>query len=262
MLDHYTTIKLTDNKLYFYYFNDEEKNEEYDITWETINKIQYITFNYDGQFLDIYGYRPVSKGMNRFLILYGDNDDRYSNFFYLYNNNNELVFRQLGRIAANIFYPPMISINATSELKEGNIAYTAQNLLEEKILLPWAENSKGPGIGEKIFLEYNTTTGSVSDSFIQYWAILGISISNGFVDYNRPYLYENNNRIKKIRIYFNSPDDFMDIELEDTPQIQHFHFFEKRNANIQLEILDIYKGDKWDDTCINNIFPFADSITR
>jgi hypothetical protein len=51
----------------------------------------------------------------------------------------------------------------------------------------------------------------------------------------------------------------MDIDVEDTPQLQYFKF-DRSTSNIQVEILDVYKGDRWDDTCINNIFPYADII--
>jgi hypothetical protein len=40
------------------------------------------------------------------------------------------------------------------------------------------------------------------------------------------------------------------------PQLQYFRF-NKLPSNIQIEILDVYKGDRWDDTCINNIFPYG-----
>jgi hypothetical protein len=219
--------------------------------------------NYTGKFLDYYKYenkRPVSQGIKRYLALYdlGDENGR-GDFFYLYDNNNQLVYCQLSKTSANFFIPDDFSINATSELKEGNIMYGAKNLLEEKKLLPWAEGSNGSGIGERISLEYNTETGGVAWDWIPRWKIFALFISNGFVDYNRPYLYENNNRIKKMRIYFDYPNDFADVELQDTPQIQIFKFYERRNTKIQLEILEVYKGDKYDDTCVNNIYPFADS---
>lgn len=262
MYSFYSVIRLTDNKLIYHAFNNEADNEEYDITWEKINKVDYITFNYTGKFLDDYQYenkRPVSQGVKRYLVLYDPGDENgHGDFFYLYDNNNQLVYRQLSRASANFFIPADFSINATSELKEGNIMYGAKNLLEGKKLLPWAEGSNGSGIGARISLEYNTETGGVAWDWIPKWKIFALFISNGFVDYNRPYLYENNNRIKKMRIYFDYPNDFTDVELQDTPQIQIFRFYERRNTKIQLEILEVYQGDKYDDTCVNNIYPFAD----
>jgi hypothetical protein len=53
----------------------------------------------------------------------------------------------------------------------------------------------------------------------KFWGIL---ISNGFGDYNRTYLYEYNNHLKKTRVHFNNQNDFMDIDVEDAPPVTIF----------------------------------------
>jgi hypothetical protein len=84
-----------------------------------------------------------------------------------------------------------------------------------------------------------------------------LAISNGFVDYNRPYLYEYNNRIKKIRIRNReNTDDYRDFELLDLPNIQTVAT-SSFSLNIEIEILEIYPGTKYNDTCVNFIIPIV-----
>jgi len=267
LVNHYDTVRITDNKLFYYGFLDDP-DEEYDITWENINGIEYITFNYTGEFLDRHSRvmynRSVTKGIKRYLILYGDqNDERVGHFLFLYGDNNELVFSKFSRGAADLFVREETLISAASELVEGNITYSARNLSYTGRLQPWAEGSMGSGIGEKILIELNPANpGSMNLDTIRRWRIYGIAFSNGFVDYNRPYLYQYNNRVKKIRVHFIDMDFFMDFDVLDTPQIQYFNFDRwggSRPAKVQIEILEVYRGERWDDTCINGIFPFAGS---
>jgi hypothetical protein len=51
--------------------------------------------------------------------------------------------------------------------------------------------------------------------------------------------------------------DFAILKLKDTPTSQTFHFDPLQNKDkdliITLEILDIYKGEKWNDVAISEI---------
>ncbi len=254
---YYDGIRITDTKLYYYPFDENGLPEEYDITWERINNNEYITFNYTGNFMDSFNQfhyqKSVPKGIKRYLILYGVTGD--NDYLFLYDSNNELTYIQSTRLTANAFVPQYIVIKATSELQEGNITYSAENLLKEEKLLPWAEGVKGAGIGEKIYIERNSE--GTSYEYLSKWKIFGIAISNGYVDYNKPYLYEYNNRVKKIRVHYEGLNEYIDIEVQDTPQIQYFRL-DKLSGKIQIEILEVYKGEKWDDTCINSISTYAD----
>jgi hypothetical protein len=260
----YDTIRITDNKLYYWDLDEfNEPTEEYDITWEKMNKIEYITFNYTGNFLNRDKNKSVSKGIKRYLIIYGEQSQNgyygYCDFILLYDNNNELVFAQYSKQASNSMANYDSVIRATSEYRERNITYSVYNLFDIEKLHPWVEASEGNGVGEKIYIEYNKefNPGGMSQENILKWRMKGIIISNGFVDYNRPYLYEYNNRIKRIRIYYEDLNEFMDIDLEDTPQIQYVQF-DKLSSKIRIEILDVYRGERWNDTCVNMILPYAD----
>lgn len=257
----YDTIRITDNKLYYWDLDKfNEPTEEYNITWEKINKIEYITFDYTGNFLNRDNHdKNISKGIKRYLIIYGDQRlDGYCDFILLYDNNNELVFAQYSKQASNLEDSYSTAIRATSEYREGNITYSIRNLFDIAKLHPWVEASRGDGVGERIYMEFDASNpGGMSQETILKWRMRGIVISNGFVDYNRPYLYEYNNRIKRIRIYYEDLNEFMDIDLEDTPQLQYVQF-DKKYKKIRIEILDVYRGERWNDTCVNMMLPYAD----
>ena len=217
--------------------------EEYDIALEPIGSMLYINFYYDGEFL----FKEVKHGQKRYLVLYIN-----TGYVFIYDENNECVF-DAGSYATDLSWIGYTA-TATSELIEGDTTYGIENLRDPYILKPWAEGKVGSGIGEKIILKTKKETEN-------YTCII---ISNGFVDYNKPYLYEYNNRLKKLRVRFDNSDEYMDFELEDTPQLQALNLNEfKTNSNtLELEILEVYKGTKYDDTCINFILTWGYNFYR
>jgi hypothetical protein len=250
VVSYYDIIRVTDNKLYF--SGIDKNDEEYDIKWEKINNIDYITFNYTGNFMDSF---HQSKGVKRFLILYGAVEEEHCDFILLYDSNNKLAYSHCSRSAANSFVPDHILIhNESREYKEGSISYGIENLMEDNKLLPWVTQEINKG---SLIMEYNLaiSPSGITWEFITDFRIGRIAISNGFVDYNRPNLYKENNRIKKIRVYFVDPIGSMDFDVEDTPQIQEFNF-NRGSEIISIMILEVYPGEKYNDTCVNNIFPF------
>jgi hypothetical protein len=244
---YYDGIELTDTTL-IYYSNLDPNNEKeiYNITWEIIDKLSYINFNYNGKFLG----NKVTHGQKKYLVLYSND------YIAFYDNNNMLVWIALSRYYE--FSSGLGSVaEATSELREGNIIYSVNNLLDLKFLMPWAEGKVGAGIGEKIRFSPRPNSNTRTVEAQRYFRI---DISNGFVDFNRPYLYEYNNRIKKIRISRGNPAEYVDIELEDTPQFQIFNFYKELNTEtniLEIEILEVYSGSHYNDTCVNFIVTWA-----
>jgi hypothetical protein len=248
-------IEIDDHKIVFGEWDEiskTETKEEYLIEWENIHGISYILFNYTGKAL-----QNETNGYKKYLILY----DETSNFMYLtlYNSKNKLVYEIFGwKYTVNAGRRG--KVEATSELKEGNVTYGANNLVNPDLLMPWAEGVNGSGIGQKIIL----TLGNYDPA---WYCIL---ISNGYVDYNKPYLYKNNNRVKTIRMWYGDTGDYTDHEIKDTAHYQEVGFSSKYAGNrfeenpkikityITLEIVDVYSGDKWDDTCINLLYAVAD----
>ncbi len=105
---------------------------------------------------------------------------------------------------------------------------------------PWVEAKSDYGIGEYLLLDAN---GSI------------LYIFNGYVSYDKPYLYSYNSRIKKMKISF--VDDIskaaMLFEIEDSPNPQKLNLKERIQGKIKIEILDVYPGTKYKDTCLNGI---------
>ena len=109
---------------------------------------------------------------------------------------------------------------------------------------PWVEGVDGYGIGEKIYI---TTFGS------------SLFLLNGFYSYEKPYLWRQNSRVKKIKITVKTHPEFspLEVELEDTSLLQWIklpeEYWRNQDEKIEIEILQVYEGSKYQDTCINGI---------
>ena len=198
---------------------DEIINDFFPYNETSKNKLRYISFN-----------------NKSYLILANES------LLYLIDENNKLICDVVSgfsvrKMEAFGFTQPN-SFSASSELKEKDTIYSAKNLDTINSAHPWVEAAKGDGIGEYIIINSRN--------------INGLIISNGYVDYNKPNLYENNNRVKVFEVYNQDNKKIREIELEDTPDPQIFIIKEKCES-IKLVIKEVYKGDKWDDTCINFI---------
>lgn len=131
---------------------------------------------------------------------------------------------------------------ASSELKEGDKVYAVSNLWTLESGKPWVEGVKGNGIGEYI---ENTINGKT------------IYIFSGYVDVEKPYLYEQNSRPKRISV--ETPTQTLYYDLKDTPNPQKIEISEKdyiNDYNVRITILEVYPGTKYEDTCINSIIGF------
>jgi hypothetical protein len=205
--------------------------EVYDINLEELDKFAYISFNYNGKLLR----KDIKHGHKRFLLLYS-NYNRVS----LYDQNNRMAYS-----ASSLKYnlSSDFSVQASSELQENNIKYSAENCINENELIPWIGTSPVNGVGECIMFtpEYKIIFSNIP-----------IVISNGFIDYNRNYLYKLYNRVKKIRVYNVDHDEYLDFDIEDTPHYQEIYAGFKDKVNkIKVEILEVYQGERYNDLCIN-----------
>lgn len=82
-----------------------------------------------------------------------------------------------------------------------------------------------------------------------------IIIANGFICVDKPYLYEQNSRAKKIKITWNSGSK--EFELQDTPNFQIITLPCEEDAYdgiLQIEIMDAYLGSKYTDIVISGIY--------
>jgi hypothetical protein len=138
-------------------------------------------------------------------------------------------------------YLPPSNVTATSFLTEDEKEYLPDNLTKYRYPEnPWVEGVHGQGIGEKIFLKNTDAT--------------ELYISIGYVSYTRPYLYNMNSRPKELRFSVAGKFSFIQ-ELSDTPNYQKIRFPEQvgYNETLIVEIMSVYEGAIYQDTCVNNI---------
>jgi hypothetical protein len=135
-------------------------------------------------------------------------------------------------------------ITSSSSLREGNISHTPDriNLNANEA---WAEGAKGSGVGEYII--FNEKIDVIHETLF---------ISFGYVSYSKPNLFSDNARPKKIKVSWADTNQSVIMDLYDTP---NFQVIEKPKRNfdsegfsgpIKIEILEVYPGTKYSDTCI------------
>ena len=147
--------------------------------------------------------------------------------------------------------------NCSSYLKEKNKEYVVENLCDFNVDTPWVEAAAGDGIGEGFTL--------VNSWGEKYTHIL---LMNGYISYEKPYLYKQNNRIKKIKVTGLKSKKSKVLDVLDTPHPQTVDIsFITDAEDIRVEIADVYKGSKYDDTCLsfcitykNEVIPYENSI--
>lgn len=175
----------------------------------------------------------------------------YGKLLYL-SNKNEILYDSLFFDKTNSEYPFLYkddySVNSSSFLIEESTKYDGHNFyVDNTLLLPWVENKTDSGIDEWIEFEIKDSTDI--DAFL---------VSNGYVNFEKPYLYQANNRVKKIRIKTQDNDIDFTVILKDTSQFQEVKLPKKLSAGkniIRFTIEEVYKGNKWNDTCVNRIIP-------
>lgn len=150
-------------------------------------------------------------------------------------------------------------INCTSYLKEKTKVYSVENLSNCMVDTPWVEGVEGDGIGEGF---------TMVDRLNRCYPYL--LIINGYISYEKPYLYKQNNRIKKIKVTGLKSGKSRVLDIRDTPHPQTVDIsFITEPEDIRIEVADVYKGSKYDDTCLHfcitynkEVIPYEDCITE
>ena len=133
------------------------------------------------------------------------------------------------------------------EYKSNNVAeklyYTSQEdydiISYDSVTPPWVEGKDGYGIGEYLDIEFK-------------WKSDELQILNGFVDFTRMKLYEENSRVKTILIESEDPKFSQEYELEDIVRYSLIQLPQKTDK-IRMTIKDVYPGTKYKDTCLSSI---------
>lgn len=149
------------------------------------------------------------------------------------------------------------TVKTSSQLSSnGKIDYDTKNLTDFSYQTAWVEGKKGYGIGEFINFSFAPTHPRVTT----------IIFANGYIKNKK--VWEENSRVHKLKMYVEDKP-FAIIELKDIYAKQLVELEkplgnserddldklkEKENWNIKFEILSVYKGDKYEDTAITEIY--------
>ena len=145
--------------------------------------------------------------------------------------------------------------DCSSYLKERTKEYPVTNLDQFNVDTPWVEGVEGDGIGEGF---------TIKNQYVYPYLL----IMNGYISYKKPYLYKQNGRVKKIKVTGVNSGKSKVLDVLDTqhPQTVDISFLNEPE-DIRVEIADVYKGTKYDDTCLhfcvtytNEVIPYEDSI--
>jgi len=135
-------------------------------------------------------------------------------------------------------------IKASSSLGD---SYKAEFANDLSYKTAWVEGKKDEGIGE--YLEYYFKNDSPR--------ITEIIISNGYMKSEET--WKNNNRVKKLKLYVNGVPLGV-LNLKDSRTDQYFevgtlgHNKNGTDLILKFEILEVYKGSKYNDTAITEIY--------
>lgn len=147
-------------------------------------------------------------------------------------------------------------VTASSYLKaQGANTYDAKNVHDLNYKNAWVEGVAGYGIGEYLEYAFSAAAPRVTD----------IIIANGFVKSQAA--WTNNSRVKKLKMYVNNKP-YAILNLKDERALQTFKVEPLGSANredllklqgkpdwtLKFEIMEVYKGLKYDDTVIAELF--------
>ena len=150
-------------------------------------------------------------------------------------------------------------VTASSYLKSNNpnFSYVPQNAHDLSYKTAWVEGVKGHGIGEYLTYYFSATSARVTE----------IIIANGIVVSEK--LYRDNSRVKKLKMYINNKPVAI-LNLKDVRREQTFSFepigrfypvdidqeelAKLPDWTLKFEILEVYPGDKYEDTAITQIY--------
>ena len=141
--------------------------------------------------------------------------------------------------------PGFDDVRVSSTLSSKTGKYIAPHLIDGSSR-SWVEGVKGPGVGESIFIDFKAPV-KVSYFYIK----------NGFGD---PKWYGANHRVKELqvestgRISDNFDKKTFTVTLKDTGNMQKIDLPEKVLCRgFKFTIKSVYRGSKFDDTCISEI---------
>ena len=147
-------------------------------------------------------------------------------------------------------------VTTSSQLSsQGNNNYESNNLRDFSFKTAWVEGVDGYGIGEYIEYSFEPT----------HPRLTKIILVNGYVKSKKA--WKNNSRVKKIKLYLNDTP-YAIVNLKDMYAEQYFEvdpighsdrkdvekLKQQNKFTLKFEILEVYKGEKYEDTAITEIY--------
>lgn len=147
-------------------------------------------------------------------------------------------------------------VTASSYLKsEGENNYEPSNAHDLNYKNAWIEGVAGYGIGEYLLYTFDGASPRINE----------IIVVNGYVKSKTA--WENNSRVKKLKVYINDKPyailNLQDIRGSQSFKIEPIGNSDRKDWNVlktkpdwtmKFEILDVYKGLKYDDVAISEIY--------
>ena len=135
-------------------------------------------------------------------------------------------------------------ITASSQLGSN---YKASNIHDFSFKCAWVEGIKGGGIGEYIEYVFKNESPRINE----------IDIFNGYLKNDSS--WKNNSRVKKLKLIINGKP-YAILNLRDSKSLQTFKMpllgrrKDKEDLILRFEIVEVYPGDKYEDTALTEIF--------
>lgn len=144
-------------------------------------------------------------------------------------------------------------------------SYKSANICDGKTETAWVEGAKGNGVGEWIKIQLDAEKRSPSST---PFSVFEVGIIPGYSKSEKT--WRENNRIKTLTmIVFSPPPSYpkeyeymvFRLKLQDKNKLQYFELPDRKKAinlnpmtkTVWLRIEDVYKGTKYDDTCISEV---------
>lgn len=236
-----------DDFIFDYFFRDDSKIVKFQKNY--IDGLLF--FQLSESFSEILDYNEIGETSNKLLTLIGL-ETRYDQLIVY--GITDGFFEKTECFLADSYEGTTTYTDCSSYLTEKDKAYTVDNLSRSIMDTPWVEGVPGNGIGEGFTIER---------AYTDYLLIV-----NGYISYEKPYLYKQNGRIKKLKITGLSSGSEKILDVLDTPHPQTIDIsFITKNEGIRVEIADVYEGSKYDDTCLHlcklypyEVIPYEDSV--
>jgi hypothetical protein len=136
-------------------------------------------------------------------------------------------------------------ITASSYLQSNSktLTYGPENIHDLDFQNAWVQGVEGVGIGEYIVFHFGKYIPDIKK----------IVFANGYVKSDKT--YRENSRPKRIKMYVND-NPYAVLNLQDIRREQIFIFepIDISECTLKFEILEVYKGDKYEDTSISEIY--------